>query len=238
MVLPLRHTTTIWEKSKHSFAGKMGQVAKWVGTQIGQHRARHLAIALDGWSGSSWAFIFPFLSTLMVTKCSEQENRTSLQSSWVYIPRLLLAPSWQKCDVFSWWDTWFEMKQCCLRTSPAGSTAKESACNAEAVGDTGSIPGLGRSPGGRHGYPLQYPCLENPVDRGAWWATVHGVSESWTRLKQLSMHTYKCGLKLAMRWGPHTTSLTSRWEPWFLLLGLRICSTSPNTIRALVEIML
>ena len=43
--------------------------------------------------------------------------------------------------------------------------------------DTGSIPGLGRSPGGEHGKPLQYSCLENPKDRGAWWATVHSVAE-------------------------------------------------------------
>ena len=44
------------------------------------------------------------------------------------------------------------------------------------AGDTGSIPGLGRSPGGGHGHPLQYSCLENPMDRGAWRATVHGVA--------------------------------------------------------------
>ena len=44
----------------------------------------------------------------------------------------------------------------------------------------GLIPGSGRSPGGGHGNPLQYSCLENPVDRGAWWATVHLVTESWT----------------------------------------------------------
>ena len=62
---------------------------------------------------------------------------------------------------------------------PGGSDSKESACN---VGDLGSIPGLGRSPGGGHGNPLQYSCLENSMDRIAWWATVHGVSKSWTRL--------------------------------------------------------
>ena len=50
---------------------------------------------------------------------------------------------------------------------------KESACNA---GDQGLIPGLGRSPGGGHGNPLQYSCLDNPMDRGAWWATAHGVA--------------------------------------------------------------
>ena len=45
--------------------------------------------------------------------------------------------------------------------------------------NAGLIPGLGRSPGGRNGNPLQYSCLENSMDRGAWWATVHGVTKSW-----------------------------------------------------------
>ena len=60
-----------------------------------------------------------------------------------------------------------------------GSDGKASAYNA---GDLGSIPGLGRSPGEGNGNPLQYYCLENPMDRGAWWATAHGVSKSRTRL--------------------------------------------------------
>ena len=54
------------------------------------------------------------------------------------------------------------------------------------VRDVGSILGLGRFPGGGNGNPLQYSCPENPTDRGDWRATVHGVSKSWTRLKQLS----------------------------------------------------
>ena len=57
---------------------------------------------------------------------------------------------------------------------PGSSVGKESACSA---GDPGSIPGLGRSPGERNGNPLQYLCLENPMDIGAWWATVHGSQE-------------------------------------------------------------
>ena len=56
------------------------------------------------------------------------------------------------------------------------------------VRDVGSIPGSGRFPGGRHGNPLQYSCLENPMDRGAWPATVHGVAQSPTRLKRHSSH--------------------------------------------------
>ena len=63
--------------------------------------------------------------------------------------------------------------------TPGGSDGKESAHNA---GDPGSIPRLGRSPGEGNGYPLQYSCLDNPLDREAWRATVHGVTKSWTRL--------------------------------------------------------
>ena len=57
---------------------------------------------------------------------------------------------------------------------------KNPPANAGDVRDVGSIPGLGRSPGAGRGNPLQYSCLENPMDRGAWWATVHGVTKSWT----------------------------------------------------------
>ena len=56
---------------------------------------------------------------------------------------------------------------------------KETVCNA---GDLGLIPGSGRSPGGGHGYPLQCSCLENAMDRGAWWAAAHGVLKSWTHV--------------------------------------------------------
>ena len=62
---------------------------------------------------------------------------------------------------------------------PDSSVSKESACN---LGDPGSIHGLGRSPGEGNGKPLQYSCLENPMDRGAWWAAVHGVAKSWPGL--------------------------------------------------------
>ena len=58
---------------------------------------------------------------------------------------------------------------------PGGSEGKESACSA---GDPGSVPGLGRSPGEGNDNPLQYSCMENPMDRGAQWATVHGVTKS------------------------------------------------------------
>ena len=66
---------------------------------------------------------------------------------------------------------------------PGGSDCKESACNA---GDPSSITGLGRSPGEGSGNPFQYSCLENPMDRGAWWATVHGVTKSRTQLSNFT----------------------------------------------------
>ena len=58
--------------------------------------------------------------------------------------------------------------------------------NARDIRDASLIHESGRSPGGGHGNPLQYSCLENPMDRSAWWAAVHGVAKSWIQLKQLS----------------------------------------------------
>ena len=69
-----------------------------------------------------------------------------------------------------------------LRSFPGGSEVKASACN---VGDLGLIPGSGRSPGEGNGNPLQ-SCLENPMDGGAWWGTVHGVTKSQTRLSNFT----------------------------------------------------
>ena len=67
-------------------------------------------------------------------------------------------------------------------------SGKESSCNAGASGDTVSILGSGRSPGRGQGYPLWYSCLKNPMDRGAWWATLHKITKSWA---QLSIHRFR-----------------------------------------------
>ena len=72
---------------------------------------------------------------------------------------------------------------------PGGTSGKEPVCQCRRHKTQGSIPGSGRSPVGGHGNPLQYSCLENPKDRRARWATVHGVPKNQTRLKQLGMHT-------------------------------------------------
>ena len=70
---------------------------------------------------------------------------------------------------------------------PGSSAGKEPTCSA---GDPGSIPGLGRSPGGGYGDPLQYSCLENPMDRKTWWATAHGVIKSRTGLSDFHFLLY------------------------------------------------
>ena len=70
---------------------------------------------------------------------------------------------------------------------------KNPPANAGDIRDVALIPGSGRFPGGGHGNPLQYSCLENPIDRGAWWATVHRAGKSWTQLKQHNMHAQTSG---------------------------------------------
>ena len=91
---------------------------------------------------------------------------------------------------------------------------KESVCNAGDAWDAALIPGLGRSPGGGHGNPLQYSCLEYPMDRGAWWATVHGVTKSQTWLMQLSTHGLVSYQGNQQRGMTRTTALIRRVTSW------------------------
>ena len=83
---------------------------------------------------------------------------------------------------------------------PRWLSSRESACSARGAGDPGSITGAVRSPGGGHGNPLQYSCLENPMDRGAGWATVHGVARGWTRLSTHT-HVHKSTRSYEVGWG-------------------------------------
>ena len=75
---------------------------------------------------------------------------------------------------------------------PGYTVVKNLPADAGDARGVGLIPGPGRSPGVGNGNPLQYSCLENLMDRGAWWTPVHGVAKSWTRL---SMHTHECSLE-------------------------------------------
>ena len=87
-------------------------------------------------------------------------------------------------------------------------SSKESARNARDARDAGSIPGLGKCPGGGHGNALQHSCRENPVDRGAWQVTVHRIAKSRTRLKQLSKHAHALNTSLSL--SPHFLDLYNR----------------------------
>ena len=107
---------------------------------------------------------------------------------------------------------------------------EESACKAGDTGDLGSIPGLGRSPGRGHDNPLQCSCLEKSRDRGAWWATVHGVTKSQTRLNE---HTHSGILLPGYKWGSWSSGelvafakLPSWWRKGlalYLALNRRTC---------------
>ena len=102
--------------------------------------------------------------------CIGEGNGNPLQCSWLENPR----------DGGAWWAAVYGVSQSRTRLKRLSS----SCCNA---GDPGSIPGLGRSPGEGNGNSLQYSCLENPMDGGAWWATVHGMAKSQTQLSYFTL---------------------------------------------------
>ena len=110
----------------------------------------------------------------------------------------------------------------CSQASQVALMVKNLPANAGDIRDLGSVPGWGRSPGGGHGNPLQNSCLENPMDRGAWQYTVHGVTNSGTQLKQLSTHRRAFCL-----WGLHY-SLRCSWRPFIYL------SQFPHRVRVII----
>ena len=107
--------------------------------------------------------------------------------------------------------------QCC-NSFPGGPVGEESACN---VGDLGSIPGLGRSPGAGHGNPLQYSCPENPMDRGVWRAAVHGVVKSRTRLSKQTewFQVYRKVIPLCTHIYPLFLRFFSHYRVWSRVLS-------------------
>ena len=91
------------------------------------------------------------------------------------------------CDAFCHTSTWINRRYPRVQVA---LVVKKPPANAGDVRDTSSIPGLGKPPGGGHGNPLQFSCLENPMDRRVWWAMVQRVTKSQSWLKQLSTHAY------------------------------------------------
>ena len=94
-------------------------------------------------------------------------------------------------QISSYRNTFLKCNQWQLWDFPDGTIVKNLPASAGDVRDMGSISGLEGSPGGGRGNPLQYSCLENPTDRGAWWATVHGIAKSRTLLKQLACMNFQ-----------------------------------------------
>ena len=90
--------------------------------------------------------------------------------------------------------------------------------NPPALQETRVQPEAGRSPGGRHGNPLQYSSLENPMDRGAWWATVHGVTKSWTRLSDFHFH-FSFSNSVGLLSGKLTTPTVFLFQGYVLFCG-------------------
>ena len=113
---------------------------------------------------------------------SARSARSALSSSDLTSTSLLSTSALCSCPANKFTSTNFLDCIYMCRGFPSGSAGEESTCNAGDTGNAGLIPGLGRFPGGGNGKPLQYYHLKNPTDRGAWWATVHGVAKRWTRL--------------------------------------------------------
>ena len=134
-----------------------------------------------------WEYHFCYSFCLDTYKIERKDILTCfLQIS--YVLRVELCPHPPKrygspSPQYLWVSPYLEIESLQMSKSrrgfPGASEGRESACNS---GDMGSIPGLRRSPGEGNGYSLQYSCLYNPVDRGAWRATVHGIAKSQTRL--------------------------------------------------------
>ena len=125
-----------------------------------------------------------------------------------------------------------------------GTCGKEPACRCRRPKRHGFDTWVGRSPGGGHDNPLQHFFLENPMDRGAWWATVHKVAKSWTRLKWLSTHTWDLGPLDKTGWdslaGRDRSLATSRldWIQGEEVLGYQtglLCQGSLEPVPALVR---
>ena len=123
-------------------------------------------------------------------------------------PNLLLHVHPYELKVFP-----FQTKDCVFPLS-AGLGSKESTCSA---GDLGSVPGSGKPSGGGNGNPLQYSCLENPMDRGAWWAIVHGFTKSWTRLRGQQFHFPVVWVSVASELAHSHSSFFAIYHHFFLL---------------------
>ena len=129
----------------------------------------------------------PLINTAAILKPTSRSERGKFLT-WLHsVPGLLDTAS------LLWWS--FSASLGINRASQVALVVKNPLANTGDIRDMGSVPGLGRSSGGGHGNPSQDSCRENPRDRGAWWVTVHRVTNSWTQLEWLStQHNYQLTL--------------------------------------------
>ena len=122
-------------------------------------------------------------------------------------------------------------EEICQIGFPSSSAVKNPPTNAGDAEEVGSIPGSGRSPGEGNGNPFQYSCLENPMDRGTWKVTVHGVAKSWTRLSDFHFHfhfQYSC-LENPMGRGAWWVTVHGVAKSWTLLSDFTFTFTMQET---------
>ena len=129
----------------------------------------------------------PLINTAAILKPTSRSERGK------FLTRLYSVPVLLDTAFLLWWS--FSASLGINRASQVALVVKNPLANTEDIRDMGWIPGLGRSSGGGHGNPSQDSCQENPRDRGAWWVTVHRVTNSWTQLERLStQHSYQLTL--------------------------------------------
>ena len=134
----------------------------------------------------------------LIPSHNQLNTRAFEQTSWEDVPPSPVSGNEWKKWMHDWsitlWQAsllitarkrWRAVREVLREGFSGGSVVKNPPAKAGDAGDAGSIPGLGRNPEGGNGNPLQYSCRENPMDRGACWATVHGIAKSWTKLKWL-----------------------------------------------------
>ena len=121
-----------------------------------------------------------------------------LQHASLHCPSLSSRICSNSCPLNQWWHPTISSSAALFSMGfPGVSDGKESSHNG---GDSGSIPGLGRSPGEGNGYTLQYSCLENFMDRGAWWAVVHGVTKSQIQVRNFHFHFWLKACSVVNYW--------------------------------------
>ena len=141
-----------------------------------RHAHKTSLMSMVGTTRNCWTIQDREAETMRLETKAVARSQYVMERSWGFF--LKVTRYWKI------WGNWKDLTTVLDRLNihqgfPGGSAGKESTCSGR---DVRSIPGLGRSPGGGHGNPLQCCCLENLIDRGAWWATIHGVSKSQKQL--------------------------------------------------------